>query len=199
MKEFSAVSELFDGLANHIRSSDTEGFKIKTSSIGYILERAQVIGHCFGQATSRWLQAGTNFAFSSLDAKNAGRNNNSANVAAAYYNHKGADVYLTRRYIISHSHFVLSEVKLLAYSGEIVAAELFNITFLEQSNQRLERWYSYCKSPHRAIKHLVRLAILNVAMIYKLHVLSRIVELARVYGIDFMSVLTLKSHFKVEE
>ena len=62
----------------------------------------------------------------------------------------------------------------------------------------MENWYLSRKSPHRAIHHLIRLAILNVAIVDKLHVMSRTGELARVYGIDFMSVLTRGSQFRVE-
>lgn len=200
---FESEAELFDGLVTHIHTHDPDvliGYETQAASIGFILERAQALGHYFAQTASRWLKSGSSFPSSSTTSDRTGNNNNNnnANVAAAYYNRKGADVNMTGRHIISLWRVVRTEVKLSAYSREIVATELFGTTFPQHSNRVMEEWYMGQKSPHRAVQHLVRLTALNVAIVDKLHVLSRTGELARVYGIDFMSVLTRGSQFRVE-
>lgn len=189
---FESETLLLDGLATHLRTTDPDvvvGFETQNGSIGYILERAQVLGHSFAQMASRWLKGGN------FDA-NRGATSNSA--AAAYYHRKGADIKITGRHVLSLWRIVRTEVKLPAYSREAVAFELFSTTFPKLNNNILEEWFSSSKQFERAILHLERTASLNVAIVDKLNILGRTGELARVFGIDFMSVLTRGSQFRVE-
>lgn len=193
---FQSEAQLFDGLAGHIRNVDPDvlvGFETQASSIGYILERAQTISHPFPQLASRWLSKATGV----FNEGNKVGTTSNAEAAATYFHRKGADVKITGRHIISLWRIVRTEVKLSAYTREIVATELFNMTFPKHSNHVLERWYTGSFAD-RAVQHILKLAILNVAIIDKLNVLSRTGELARVYGVDFMSVLTRGSQFRVE-
>lgn len=193
---FQTEVQLLDGLAAHICNVDPDvlvGFETQASSIGYIIERAQTIGHSFPQLSSRWLSKATG-GFG--EGQKFGTTFN-AEAAATYFHRKGADVKITGRHIISLWRIVRTEVKLSAYTREIVAAELFNMTFPKHSNRALEEWYAGSFAD-RAVKHLLKLATLNLAIVDKLNVLSRTGELARVYGVDFMSVLTRGSQFRVE-
>ncbi|KAI0558305.1 DNA polymerase zeta catalytic subunit [Gracilaria domingensis] len=183
---------LFDELARHIRTCDPDvlvGFETQNSSIGYILERAQAIGHAFPNLASRWLKE-------SLYSRNPEQKVD--NPAAAYYRRKGADIKITGRHVISLWRVVRKQVKLPAYSKEVVAAELFNTTFPRHDNKYLEEWFSSDSQFCRAVSHLSRLVYIDVAIVDKLNVLSRTGELARVFGIDFMSVLTRGSQYRVE-
>lgn len=189
---FYSEEQLLEGLAAHIRLVDPDvivGFETQNSSIGYILERSQTIGHSFAQLSSRWLNKGGGGPMQGTALN--------AEAAVAYYHRKGADIKITGRHIISLWRIVRTEVKLSAYTREIVAAELFNMTFPRHTNRVLEDWYTGPASD-RAIRHVLNLSILNVAIVDKLNVLSRTGELARVYGVDFMSVLTRGSQFRVE-
>lgn len=192
---FDSEMSLLDGLAAHIQNLDPDvlvGFEIQTTSIGYILERAQVIGHTFGQMASRWVKGS-----GQLDGPRSVVGQPNAEAAVTYFQRKGADMKLTGRHIISLWRIVRTEVKLSAYSREVVAAELFQTTFPKHSNRILESWF-LSSHAERAVRYIVQLAVLNVAIVDKLNVLSRTGELARVYGIDFMSVLTRGSQFRVE-
>eukprot|EP00178_Gracilaria_changii_P009222 TRINITY_DN270_c0_g1_i3.p1 TRINITY_DN270_c0_g1~~TRINITY_DN270_c0_g1_i3.p1 ORF type:complete len:1690 (-),score=200.37 TRINITY_DN270_c0_g1_i3:4125-9194(-) len=184
---------LFDALANHIRTCDPDvlvGYETQNSSIGYILERAQAISHGFPNLASRWLKESL---FASRNQEQKGDN-----PAAAYYRRKGADIKITGRHVISLWRVIRKEVKLPAYSKETVAAELFNTTFPQHENKYLEEWFNSDCQFCRAISHLSRLVFLDVAIIDKLNIMSRTGELARVFGIDFMSVLTRGSQYRVE-
>ena len=190
---FDSETALLDGLANHIRIIDPDvivGFETQNSSVGYLLERAHAVGHAFPQNASRWLKGGV-----FIHQQQEGTENNPA---AAYYRRKGADIKLIGRHIVSLWRIVRKEVKLSAYSREAVAAELFNTTFPKHNNNDLEEWLTSQKGYARALQYLARLTFLNVTIVNKLDVLGRTGELARVFGIDFMSVLTRGSQYRVE-
>lgn len=84
-----------------------------------------------------------------------------------------------------------------AYSREVVAAELFNTTCPENMNNVLEGRYSGLNSDHAAL-YIARMAALKIAIVDKLNFLSRTGEIARLYGIYFMRILTRGSQFRVE-
>ncbi|CDF77608.1 DNA polymerase zeta catalytic subunit [Chondrus crispus] len=187
-------TQLLDALASHILNEDPDvliGFETQNSSIGYILERSAAINHSFQQSSSRWAK-GTNF-----NSENRQRQGNNS-AAAAYYHRKGADIKITGRHVLSLWRIVRKEVKLSAYSREAVASELFQTTFPKHTSRDLEKWLTSTRHSGRAICHLERLASLNLAISNKLNILNRTGELARVFGIDFMSVLTRGSQFRVE-
>lgn len=189
---FNTESELLDGLARHIRKEDPDiivGYETQNSSIGYILERSQILSHPFPSACSRWLKGGT------FDHN---RNDTSNHAAAKYYQRKGADVKITGRHVVSLWRIVRKEVKLTAYSREAIASDLFGMRFPKHQSSQIEQWFCSQNRFPRAIHHLAQQAHLNIAIIDKLDVMGRTGELARVFGIDFMSVLTRGSQYRVE-
>lgn len=191
---FESETNLLDALAAHVRQEDPDvlvGYETQQSSIGYILERCMAITHPFPQASSRWTKGS---AFEGSIRPSEG--NNSA--AAAYYHRKGADIKITGRHVLSLWRIVRKEVKLGAYSREAVASELFQTTFPKHTSRNLEDWLRSSRTAPRAIRHLIRSASLNIAILDKLNILSRSGELARVFGVDFMSVFIRGSQFRVE-
>lgn len=60
------------------------------------------------------------------------------------------------------------------------------------------RWFRNPTQQHNTVRHLWDLASLNLQMIDKLDLLRRTSESARLYGIDFFSVLTRGSQYRVE-
>lgn len=116
----------------------------------------------------------------------------------AYYHRKGADIKITGRHVISLWRIVRKEVKLSAYHRETVAAELFQTTFPKHKPEDLECWFNSKRSSIRAVRYLIRISALNIAILEKLNVISRTGELARVFGIDFMDVITRGSQYRVE-
>lgn len=194
---FESESSLLDAFARHICQEDPDvivGYETQNASIGFILERAQVITHPFAQAASRWITKGSGGGFDGVTRTGQG-----ANVAAvAYYHRKGADIKITGRHVLSLWRIVRKEVKLPSYSRETVAAELFETTFPTHAPQDLENWLSSRRESNRALRYLARISSLNVAILDKLNILSRTGELARVFGIDFMDVITRGSQFRVE-
>lgn len=188
---FETETALLDGLAGHLRTIDPDvlvGFETQYASIGYIIDRAQTLGHPFSSSASRWLKGG------SFDSNRSAPNH----AAAKYYQRKGADIKIVGRHIISLWRVARKEVKLSAYSREAIAAELFGQTFPVHHNRHIETWFTSQKHFSRATTHLARLTYLDVAIVEELNIISRTGELARVFGIDFMSVLTRGSQYRVE-
>lgn len=190
--------QLFDALAAHFRSVDPDfivGFETQRSSIGYLLERAAAISHPFANTASRWLKGPGMGMFA--EGGPAGQKQEEEGAAARYFQRKGADIKMVGRHILNIWRIVRSEVKLSAYSREMISQELFGVTFPLYSNRDLEDWYSG-KQAEVAVLHLKRMTLLNLALVDKLNVLSRTGELARVFGIEVMSVINRGSQYRVE-
>lgn len=198
MLSFESEVRLLDAFGRHVRQEDPDiivGYETQNTSIGFILERAQVITHPFAQAASRWITKSSGGGFDS-STRTGGQNANAA--ATAYYHRKGADIKITGRHVLSLWRIVRKEVKLPSYSRETVAAELFETTFSKHAPEDLENWLNSRKDSNRAVRYLVRISSLNVAILDKLNILGRTGELARVFGVDFMDVIIRGSQFRVE-
>eukprot|EP00172_Hildenbrandia_rubra_P001553 Plantae.Rhodophyta-Hildenbrandia_rubra.ctg21211.p1 GENE.Plantae.Rhodophyta-Hildenbrandia_rubra.ctg21211~~Plantae.Rhodophyta-Hildenbrandia_rubra.ctg21211.p1 ORF type:complete len:1075 (+),score=121.41 Plantae.Rhodophyta-Hildenbrandia_rubra.ctg21211:1897-5121(+) len=186
---------LLDGVGTAIRTMDADilvGYETQNGSIGYMLERAAVLGHSFARNISRMPDYDKRL-FSSADQ---GQRPDSA--AAQYFRRKGVNIGVPGRHVINLWRVVRSEVKLAAYSLERVVSEVLSKRIPIYSHNTLSKWFN---SPHcalRALKSLLRRARAVMLLMESLDVLGRTGELARVFGIDFMSVLTRGSQFRVE-
>jgi len=66
------------------------------------------------------------------------------------------------------------------------------------SQDQLLRWHRDPRTRDRVLRHVWRLADLNVALMDKMDLVRRTSESARLYGIDFYSVLVRGSQYRVE-
>lgn len=121
------------------------------------------------------------------------------NVAAEYMRRTaGAGFDVTGRHVINLWRVVRQEVKLNSYTFENVAAEVLGCRIALHTPQQLNRWLDRWNHVHRTVRHLVLRTQWVMDIVDSLDVVGRTSELARVYGIDFMSVLTRGSQFRVE-
>uniref|UniRef100_A0A8R7PAS2 DNA polymerase n=2 Tax=Triticum urartu TaxID=4572 RepID=A0A8R7PAS2_TRIUA len=92
------------------------------------------------------------------------------------------------------------EVKLNNYSLEAVADEVLRRKVPLVPNKTLNRWFATGpgQGRHRCIEYVNSRAMLNLEIINQLDLVNRTSELARVFGIDFFSVLSRGSQFRVE-
>ncbi len=168
------------------------GFEIQNASIGYILERAAAISHPLPQAITRDLDRdkGRSHAATGNPVQDS--------AAALYFRRKGANVTVRGRHLLNLWRNVRSEVKLACYSAEGVALELLQTRLPRHTPADLETMLRSPKTAPRALSYVCRRTQLVVDIIEKLDVVGRTGELARVFGVDFMSVLTRGSQFRVE-
>jgi DNA polymerase elongation subunit (family B) len=199
IKGFHSESSLFGGLANELDALNPDillGFETQTMSIGFLLERAdaleipllrsisRIVDLKRGSATGGWL--------------NEGAQPGEMNAGARYFQRRGADIRIPGRHVLNVWRVVRADVKLSSYSLYGVASEVLHVTIPRHAPHLIEEWLSCSRRADRALLHLRDLTLTCLAIVDKLDIVGRTSELARVYGIDFMSVLTRGSQFRVE-
>ncbi|MED6120140.1 hypothetical protein PIB30_018351, partial [Stylosanthes scabra] len=109
-------------------------------------------------------------------------------------------VHVGGRIVLNVWRLIRGEVKLNLYSVEAVAEAVLRRKIPFIHNKVLTRWFS--SGPGRAryqcIKYVVERAKLNFEILNQLDMVNRTSELARVFGIDFFSVLSRGSQYRVE-
>ena len=79
-----------------------------------------------------------------------------------------------------------------------VAAHVLGIRYPEYSHEQLTRWFRHHNTRGRVLKHLLVGSNISLQLLDKLDLISRTAESARLYGIDFFSVLSRGSQYRVE-
>ena len=125
---------------------------------------------------------------------------------------------ITGRTIINVWRRMKEELKLNRYTIQSTAAHVLKKRLPEFSNQQLSNWFQSSKTLDRVLKHLYRLVSTSIDLIDSLDLIRRTAESARcrdvsrrllhtstekiiwtrLYGIDFFSVLTRGSQYRVE-
>ena len=137
---------------------------------------------------------------------------NNAAAAAVYAEQHGTDMRLPGRVVISLWRILRSEVKLGIYSRESCAREILQTSVPYFHPSILTSWMeagsdeaaggggvgTRARGIALCARHVARHSILNLRMIETLDLVGRTAELARVFGIDFFSVLSRGSQFRVE-
>jgi DNA polymerase zeta len=116
----------------------------------------------------------------------------------AYSEEHESGIFITGRIVLNLWRRMRSELKLQHYSYNYVAAELLNRRVPCFTQGQLLQWWRSRRTRDRTIRHLLRLAELNLALLDKLDLVRRTAECARLYGIDFFSVITRGSQYRVE-
>lgn len=186
---------LLDALVSLILRTDPDiitGYETQTASIGYIVERAASIGHALPSAITRDVDR---------DKPRAVRHDGppvKESAGARYMRQQGYNLTVKGRHVVNLWRIVRSDVKLACYSAEGVALELLQTRLPRHTSADLEMLLRSPKTAPRALSYVCRRAQLVVDIIEKIDVIGRTGELARVFGVDFMSVLTRGSQFRVE-
>lgn len=109
-------------------------------------------------------------------------------------------VHVSGRIVLNVWRLVRSEVKLNMYSAEAVAEEVLRRKIPFIPCKVLTRWFSSGpgRARYRCIEYVMERAKLNLQIITQLDMINRTSELARVFGIDFFSVLSRGSQYRVE-
>lgn len=109
-------------------------------------------------------------------------------------------VHVGGRIVLNVWRLIRSEVKLNMYTAEAVAEAVLRqkIPFIHW--KILTKWFSSGpgRARYRCIEYFLERAKLNLQITNHLDMINRTSELARVFGIDFFSVLSRGSQFRVE-
>ena len=85
-----------------------------------------------------------------------------------------------------------------SYTLNFVVLEVLGRVFPSFTQIQLTKWLKSYKTYFRVIQHLNKCTEANLMLLDKLDIMRRTSEYARLYGIDFYSVLSRGSQFRVE-
>lgn len=176
--------DLIEKFISRVRTIDPDfllGYELTSNSIGYLNKRSKILGINLCQELSRMPKEEVYFQEKDDDEDQV-----------------HSDIRISGRIILNGWDIMKDEVKLFNYTYSNVAAHVLSIRVPLFTFSQLTRWFSNPKTLHRVMKHMFGLTQLNLDLIDKIDLLRRVSECARLYGIDFNSVLTRGSQYRVE-
>lgn len=179
--------ELFIVLIDLVRRIDPDfmiGYDVQNASWGWLISRAsslkppinlvQQLGRVPGERTS------------------------SKNEHDIYGEEHESGIWICGRTIMNVWRRMREELKLSSYTIQSTAAHVLHKRLPEFTNQQMNSWYTDGMTKHHVFKHLYRLTSVSIDLFDNLDIIRRTAESARLYGIDFFSVLTRGSQYRVE-
>ncbi|KAK3052520.1 DNA polymerase zeta [Extremus antarcticus] len=181
--------DLINRMVDIVREHDPDiltGFEVHNSSWGYLIERARLI-HEFNLPDE----------FSRMKSQSHGRFGKDADRWG--FTHTST-VRITGRHTINIWRAMRSELNLLQYTMENVVFHLLHRRIPHYTFATLTKWYSSDKP--RDLKKLVDYFVsrtkLDMEILDANELIPRTSEQARLLGVDFFSVFSRGSQFKVE-
>ena len=193
---FDDETALIRGFINTVRSFDPDviaGFEIQGSSLGYITERAAVLNVGLLREISR-------------DERRPGAAERQDD---EYGRLHASGMHITGRIVINLWRTLRGELKLQSYTLESCAHAVLRRRLPSFPAKTLARWarggdtavgpnVGIAHQRWRAIRHATSRANVTARMMEQLDLVARTAEQARIFGIDFFSVLSRGSQYRVE-
>uniref|UniRef100_A0ACD5WNY5 Uncharacterized protein n=1 Tax=Avena sativa TaxID=4498 RepID=A0ACD5WNY5_AVESA len=208
---FPEERDLLNHLISAICSIDPDilvGWEIQLGSLGFLAERAAHLGVGLLKRISRTLPHQSKHPPNNLDHESSqvlpeasSADDVIADASESDWSHTHASgVHVGGRIVLNLWRLMRGEVKLNNYSLEAVADEVLRRKVPIVPTKTLNRWFATGpgRGRHRCIEYVTSRAMLNLEIINQLDLVNRTSELARVFGIDFFSVLSRGSQFRVE-
>ncbi|KAI8527302.1 hypothetical protein RHMOL_Rhmol12G0065400 [Rhododendron molle] len=216
-KVFACSEEkLFSHFMNIIRSIDPDilmGWDIQGSSLGYLAERAMHLGISLLSGISR-TPTETKVAARESGVSDTGMLDNllpeplvsdsiqlgDLIIDDEWGRTHASGVHVGGRVVLNIWRLMRGEIKLNMYTVEAVAEAVLRRRVPYIQCKLLARWFSSGpgRARYRCIEYVVDRAKLNLEIMNQLDMINRTSELARVFGIDFFSVLSRGSQYRVE-
>ncbi|KAL1738666.1 ribonuclease H-like domain-containing protein, partial [Schizophyllum fasciatum] len=113
---------------------------------------------------------------------------------------KGTTIKVPGRHVLNIWRLMRTELTLSIYSFENVAFQVLRRRVPAYSHATLTRWYNSEAPRHtaQALRYLAERTLMDLEILEESEVITKNAEFARVFGVDFYSVLTRGSQFKVE-
>jgi DNA polymerase zeta len=178
--------ELFDELIKLVRGCDPDillGYEVQMLSWGYLKARASYLGiNLIGQL-SRVPNMKTRVAPS-----------------GGHHMTSSSDFNVTGRIMLSVWRSMKDEVALTSYAFENVLYHVLKRRVPHFYYSILTDWYDYHDRLYRnrVVEYYVLRCYGNYQLLEKFNIIGRMSELARLYGIEFQSVLSRGSQYRVE-
>uniref|UniRef100_A0A1J3GRC6 DNA polymerase n=1 Tax=Noccaea caerulescens TaxID=107243 RepID=A0A1J3GRC6_NOCCA len=186
------------------------GWDIQGGSLGFLAERAAQLGIRFLNNISRTPSPTT--TNDSDNKRNLGNNQQQDPLVAdpaqvqevviedEWGRTHASGVHVGGRIVLNVWRLIRGEVKLNMYTIEAVAEAVLRQKIPSIPYKVLTQWFSSgpAGARYRCIEYVIRRANLNLEIMSQLDMINRTSELARVFGIDFFSVLSRGSQYRVE-
>jgi DNA polymerase zeta len=183
------------------------GFEIEKSSIGYIVQRARELQrHSLLdppiqdlESTLSRLALTAVAELSRLRSRRSEQNPTEQQARGARYMATHAsDLSIVGRHCLNLWRIMRGEVKLNTYTPENVAQCVLQRHLPRVQHRIRTQWFREPRLQQRAVAYCVARARLSIEVLDQLDMIGRTSELARVFGIDFYSVLWRGSQYRVE-
>ncbi|ORZ34448.1 DNA polymerase [Catenaria anguillulae PL171] len=178
---------MFQGLIALTRKWDPDallGYELHGGSWGYLIERChRIYGFDLTLDLARTITRRTQLDTRTLNA---------------WGYRKGSSFSVAGRLILNVWRLLRSEINLTDYSLESTVAHVLKRRFPRFPPSLLTRWYTDPRTRHRTVQVCVRRTLACMQLMVAGSYLDRTAEFARVYGIEFMGVLTRGSQYRVE-
>lgn len=180
--------DLLNALTEKIRELDPDictGFEVQNSSWGYLIDRSKA--HYEYDISSD---------FSRLDIESSNREAKQDQWGAM----KASSVHIAGRHVLNLWRLLRASVNLLRYNLQNCAFHVLKKRVPYYTFNELSRWYHSNKAGQmrRVIKEYCIRARLNLEFLREQETVERTSEQARILGVDFYSVISRGSQFKVE-
>ncbi|KAG2647414.1 hypothetical protein PVAP13_2KG571100 [Panicum virgatum] len=208
---FPEERDLLNNLISAICSIDPDilvGWEIQLGSLGFLAERAAYLGIGLLKRISRTPPHELNHPpkapvneSSQLLAEASSAEDVIDDVSENDWSHTHVSgIHVGGRIVLNLWRLMRAEVKLNNYSLEAVADEILRRKIPLIPNRILNRWFATGpgRGRHRCIEYISNRARINLEIMNQLDLVNRTSELARVFGIDFFSVLSRGSQYRVE-
>ena len=179
---------LLRALVSAVRALDPDvllGFDVHAGSVGYLAERGAVLG---GEH-SEMLRA---------LSRTPGHTPPGALRDDAYGRDHGAGIWVTGRCVLNFWRILRAEVKLGSYTYEAAMLAVLRRRVPALPRRVLAAWYAAPGARWRLVADVAGRARGCALMAQQLDLVGRTAELARVFGIEFNSVITRGSQHRVE-
>ncbi|KAL6531341.1 hypothetical protein OROMI_027704 [Orobanche minor] len=212
---FTEELQLLEHFMKIIFASDPDvlmGWDVQSGSLGFLAERAARLGVGLLNNISRApLQTNVAPGDSGASEKERGKvYSESVSVEAIHLENTviedewgrthASGVHVGGRIVLNIWRLMRNEVKLNMYTVEAVAETVLRRKIPHIPWKVLTKWFSSGpgRARYRSIDYTLERAKLNFQIMNLLDMVNRTSELARVFGIDFFSVLSRGSQYRVE-
>ena len=199
---YRTEAELLNAFEDAVISLDPDivmGYEIQKGSLGYLAERA----HHLERSSLLGIisrSAGESGHSHQHDIRPEGGSDAIENPAEEYAQRHASGLYVSGRIVLNVWRLMRQEIKLGSYTLEACVAAVMRRRIPQIPVQHMSRWFEAgpAGGRWRCLSNLVNRARMSLALLDQLDLIGRTGEMARVFGIDFFSVLTRGSQYRVE-
>ncbi|KAF0683127.1 Aste57867_24815 [Aphanomyces stellatus] len=190
---------LFEAVDKLVHAWDPDfllGFEVQQSSWGYLIDRATQLA-----PPMNLVQTLSRLPLVPMDSRNEPMVDGASapKIGTAWGMKKAAGIWMHGRHILNLWRCARSELKLNQYTFEAVVAHVLKRRIPVHTHSLLTRWFQAGGSVRlRTLEYVVSRATLNLAVLDAMQLITRTSEMARLFGIDFYSVLSRGSQYRVE-